>query len=55
MHARTLRSRMPSLVLLLVLAGCSGLPPVQRPTSPCEVSEASYECQMQRYHDVSAD
>ncbi|HYD75168.1 hypothetical protein [Ramlibacter sp.] len=53
MPARTLRMRCSSLVLLLMLAGCSALPPVQRQESPCDRSEASYECQIQRYHDVS--
>lgn len=40
-------------ILLLALAGCSGLPAGDRPASPCSVDEASYACQIQRYHDVS--
>lgn len=42
-----------SAVLLLALAGCSGVPR-QYPTSPCTASEASYECQIERYHNVAA-
>lgn len=55
MHARTPPTRWSGLVLLLMLmlAGCSALPPVHRQASPCDRSEASYECQIQRYHDVS--
>lgn len=41
------------MVLLLTLAGCSGVPR-QYPASPCAASEASYECQIERYHNVSA-
>ena len=39
--------------LLLALAGCSGVPR-QYPASPCAVSEASYACQIERYHNVAA-
>jgi hypothetical protein len=43
------------VVLLLALAGCAGSTPYQREPSPCEVhGEASYACQIQRYHDVAA-
>jgi hypothetical protein len=41
------------VVVLLALAGCSGLPPRQAVASPCAVSEASYECQVERYHNVN--
>ena len=41
------------LVLLLALAGCAGGPPPQAAVSPCSVSEASYECQVERYHNVN--
>lgn len=53
MPAKTLRIRWSGLVLLLMLAGCSALPPAHRQDSPCDRGEASYECQIQRYHDVS--
>jgi hypothetical protein len=43
-----------SVVLLLALAGCSGVPP-QYAASPCATSEASYACQIERYFNVSAD
>ncbi|MBK6009214.1 hypothetical protein JJB11_24210 [Ramlibacter ginsenosidimutans] len=43
------------LVLLLALAGCpSSPPPHTRPASPCVPEEASYDCQVERYHNVNA-
>jgi hypothetical protein len=39
-------------LLLLALVGCSGLPAAPPSDSPCAVSEASYACQVKRYHDV---
>lgn len=47
------------LVVLAVLAGCSGMPPVQhlhqsqQTASACAAGEATWACQVQRYHDVS--
>jgi hypothetical protein len=43
------------IAILLALAGCSGVAPRQYPASACSVSEASYACQIQRYHDVAAE
>jgi hypothetical protein len=43
-----------TLIVLLALAGCSALPPPQLVASPCATSEASYECQVERYHNVNA-
>jgi hypothetical protein len=40
------------LLFLLALAGCAGLPPPRPSDSPCAVSEASYACQVKRYHDT---
>jgi hypothetical protein len=41
-------------VALLALAGCVNVPDAP-PTAPaCAAGEASYACQVQRYHDVSA-
>ena len=42
------------VVLLLALAGCSGVPYHPDP-SPCAASEASYECQVERYQNVNVD
>ena len=42
-----------SVVFILALAGCSGLPQRQYTASPCSAGEASYECQIERYHNVS--
>jgi hypothetical protein len=44
------------LVLLLALAGCSPrpAPPGVHAPSPCATEEASYACQVERYHNVSA-
>jgi hypothetical protein len=40
------------LAILLALAGCGTLrqPPA---ASPCSLDEASYACQVERYHNVS--
>jgi hypothetical protein len=39
-----------------LLAACANLPPPVVPDpSPCAQSEASYECQVERYHNVHAD
>ena len=42
-----------TLVLLLALAGCANLPPGEAKVSPCAASEASYECQVERYYNVN--
>lgn len=42
-----------TLALLLALAGCSALPAGQRSGSPCDAGEATYACQVERYHNVS--
>ena len=41
------------VVLLLAQAGCSSVPYRQDNLSPCSMSEASYECQVERYHNVN--
>ena len=41
------------VVLLLTQAGCSSVPLRQDNLSPCSVSEASYECQVERYHNIN--
>ena len=42
------------VAILLALAGCASLPPREpAPPSPCDIHEASWECQIQRYHDIS--
>jgi hypothetical protein len=43
-----------SIVLLLALAGCSGLAQVQSAGSACSAGEASYACQVERYQNVNA-
>jgi uncharacterized lipoprotein YmbA len=43
-----------SVVLLLLLAGCSGVPQRQYTISPCSHGEVSYACQIERYHNVNA-
>ena len=42
-----------ALVLLLALAGCAGVPQAQLAPSPCAGNEASYACQVERYHNIS--
>jgi hypothetical protein len=41
------------LLLLAVLTGCSGMTPYQRPASPCDAGESTYECQIERYYNVN--
>jgi hypothetical protein len=41
------------IMVLLVLAGCATAPGYQPVASPCAVSEASYACQVERYHNVN--
>jgi hypothetical protein len=45
------------IAVLLALSACSALPagPYRPEPSPCTVSEASYECQVERYQNVSVD
>ena len=43
------------LALLLAQAGCTGIPPGTGKASPCAVSEASMECQVERYNNVNAE
>jgi hypothetical protein len=42
-----------SVVLLMGLAGCAGIPPDQYSASPCSASEASYACQIERYNKAN--
>lgn len=39
--------------IVLVLAGCSGMPATQYAPSPCAAGEATYACQVERYQNVS--
>ena len=42
-------------IVLVALAGCSGLPTYQYSPSACLAGEASYACQVERYQNVSAN
>ena len=45
-------------LLLLLVAGCSTVQQAARapaPPSPCDVSEVSYDCQVERYNHVHGD
>jgi hypothetical protein len=42
-----------ALFLLLALAACSGMPQSPHTASACAGSESSYECQVERYHNVN--
>jgi hypothetical protein len=43
-----------SVLFILALAGCSGLRPFQHTASSCLTGgESSYECQVERYHNVN--
>lgn len=54
---RTAASRLSAcagMVVVLALAGCANLPaPEQAARSPCDLHEASWACQIQRYHDIA--
>ena len=41
-----------SVLLLLAMAGCSGLPRSQHAASRCDASEAAYQCQVERYENA---
>jgi hypothetical protein len=43
------------VLLLVALAGCSGIPQFQHTVSPCAADEASYACQVERYQNVNAE
>ena len=43
------------LALLLAQAGCTGIAYRTDKVSPCSVSEASMECQVERYNNVNVD
>ena len=38
-----------SLIFLLALAGCSGIPQGQYAASPCATNPGGYDCQIQNY------
>jgi hypothetical protein len=42
-----------SVIFLLALAGCSDVPRRPYIESPCSIGEASYACQIERYHNVA--
>ena len=45
-----------AVLLLLLLTACAGVPATGTATaSPCAVSEASMECQIERYNNVNVD
>ena len=41
------------IVFLLALAGCSGVPLRHSTALPCSMGESTYECQVERYHNVN--
>lgn len=43
------------VVLLLLLAGCSGIPQSRATASACAAGEATYACQVERYQNVSGN
>jgi hypothetical protein len=42
-------------IVVVALAGCSGIPPYQHSPSACVAGEASYQCQIERYQNISAN
>lgn len=43
------------IAVLLALAGCTNLPAHPSDPSACAVNEASYACQVERYHNVNVE
>lgn len=43
------------VIVLIALSGCAGIALPRDTSSPCAVSETSYECQVERYHNVNVD
>lgn len=41
------------LLLLLTLGACTAVPSYEPVSSPCAASEASYACQVERYHNTN--
>ena len=41
------------MLFLLSLAGCASVRQPAPSASPCDASEASYECQVERYNHVN--
>lgn len=46
-------TRILCVALLAAAAGCSGVPAAAPQPSPCAGGEASYDCQVHRYHNVA--
>lgn len=43
-----------AMTALAMLAGCTNVPrPSAFPVSPCDISKASYECQIEQYRNVN--
>ena len=53
--ADTMAFRSILIALLLAQAGCTSLPTGANLASPCATGEASMECQVERYNNVSVD
>jgi hypothetical protein len=49
-----MRKALP-FALLFALAGCSALPQATATASACAAGEATYACQVERYHNVAAE
>ena len=46
--------RLLALAAVFALAGCAGVPQAQLAASPCAAGEATYACQVERYHNIAA-
>jgi hypothetical protein len=42
-----------SVFFILAIAGCSGVPHTPPTASACFAGEATYQCQIERYHNVN--
>ena len=45
--------RTVTILVLLGLAGCAGLPTQAPAASPCAAGESSWACQVERYNNVA--
>jgi hypothetical protein len=47
-------NRTATIAVLLALTGCSGVPLQTQGSTACAAGEASYACQVERYHNIAA-
>jgi len=54
-YARGMLKVFCAMLILAAAAGCSTVPHAARAPSACDLSETSYDCQVERYNNVGID